>query len=544
MKQPEIPPNETKRLDALAEYDLFDDPRGEVFDDLTWLASEILEVPICLISLVDRDRQRLLTRQGLDVAEIPRHISFSAHAILGDEPLVVTDASEDPRFSGNPLVVGQTGIRFYLGIPLRTPKGYNIGSLCLMDTRPRKVTERAIARLRVVARAVMAELAHRRERRRLNRELAASAQENQRKETLLTDLCCEIREPLAVVEGSTNILMEAEGLSDVHREDLGLIHQATSQVAQVIDNILIYQNAHDSKLPGKYEAINFRALLESVIESYDLLTKRKENQITLHVHEDVPHVFLTDPLIVRQILFNLVDNASRHTRHGTIEVGAHADPQSQAPVMLRIWVKDSGSGLNESQLLALERFIRTGEDQEMRSRAYSGLGLYLTHQLVKELGGNLRVTSKPEAGMTTTLLIPVTLPDDQVDAGEPLMMLSALVACTDPISQIMTTRFLRQLGHEVATVDSVEDLCRHCRERRRDLVIFDSSLGHEKLSAMVEALAGFQSEERKVAKVGIVANDNQHRIFSNLGIVEILMKPVTKTRLQQSLWTHVMDEVS
>ena len=133
-----IPANEEARLAALAEYHLIDTPAEAEFDRLVGLASRLFDVPIVLISLIERDRQFFKARVGLDVCETSRDVSFCAHAILQDDILFIPDATNDPRFASNPLVLGPPFIRFYAGKTLVAPTGEKVGTICLIDTRPRK----------------------------------------------------------------------------------------------------------------------------------------------------------------------------------------------------------------------------------------------------------------------------------------------------------------------------------------------------------------------------------------------------------------------
>ena len=135
-----IPVNEPQRQAALESYGILDTPPQEGLDRITRLASQILGVPIALISLVDGDRQWFVSRAGLDVSQTGRDVAFCAHAICGDNIFEVQDALQDPTFRNNPLVIGEPHIRFYAGVPLRNPEGFNLGTLCVIDKKPRMLS--------------------------------------------------------------------------------------------------------------------------------------------------------------------------------------------------------------------------------------------------------------------------------------------------------------------------------------------------------------------------------------------------------------------
>lgn len=158
MKKPEIPQNEQFRLKTLRSLDVLDTPPEERFDRLTRLAKRMFGVPIALVSLVDENRQWFKSRIGLDASEASRDISFCGHAILGDEVFIVPNALEDQRFADNPLVSSDPNIRFYAGCPLSL-NGHKLGTLCIIDQKPRSLDKEDIEALKDLASMVERELA-------------------------------------------------------------------------------------------------------------------------------------------------------------------------------------------------------------------------------------------------------------------------------------------------------------------------------------------------------------------------------------------------
>lgn len=151
MKIPDTPQDEEARLKALRSLNVLDTPSEERFDRLTRLAKRMFDVPIALVSLVDENRQWFKSCIGLNVSETPRDISFCGHAILGNEIFIIPDATEDERFSDNPLVLNEPYIRFYAGCPLRYLDGSMLGTLCIIDTQPRVLNREDLDALKDLA---------------------------------------------------------------------------------------------------------------------------------------------------------------------------------------------------------------------------------------------------------------------------------------------------------------------------------------------------------------------------------------------------------
>lgn len=165
MKTPELPANETARLHSLRATGLLDTPADECFDRLTRLAQGIFGVKIALVSLVDEKRQWFKSCQGLEVRETSRDISFCGHSILQDQIFVVPNTREDERFRDNPLVTGSPWIGCYAGAPLVSPDGFALGTLCIIDDKPREFSATQLRQLRDLADCVEEEIRHRQRKR-------------------------------------------------------------------------------------------------------------------------------------------------------------------------------------------------------------------------------------------------------------------------------------------------------------------------------------------------------------------------------------------
>jgi len=152
-----IPLNEDERLSALRRYDILDSEKEQLFDDLTRLAADITGAPVSLITLVDKDRVWIKSNVGFDAPETPREGAFCSHTILTEDGMVINDASTDERFQSG-VVDAEKSVRFYAGTPLKTRDGYNLGTLCVVDTKPREISGDALERLKMLARQAMAQI--------------------------------------------------------------------------------------------------------------------------------------------------------------------------------------------------------------------------------------------------------------------------------------------------------------------------------------------------------------------------------------------------
>jgi PAS domain S-box-containing protein len=283
---------EKERLDALKSYEILDSVPEDVFDDFTYLASQICATPIALISLIDAERQWFKSRVGLDASETPRNLAFCNHTINGEGLLEVSNAEKDTRFVDNPLVVGDPKIRFYAGMPLANSEGYKLGTLCVIDRIPRTLTQPQRDGLARLSRQVVAQFEARKSllhQKQLNRQLAAQKAE-------LKDFAENSNVALHWVDANGIILwanqMELDFLGYSREEYVGQPITRFHAEASVISDILRKLSAreklvsYEANLIAKDGSIKTVAINSSVFEengnfrhtrcfSLDISTRKK-----------------------------------------------------------------------------------------------------------------------------------------------------------------------------------------------------------------------------------------------------------------------------
>lgn len=241
---------EERRLIALERYDVLDTPPEEPFERITALASRVLDVPMSMISLVDRDRQWFKSCFGWNSSGSTREISFCSHALLVSDPLVVPDARLDPRFADNPLVTGDPHIRFYAGAPLKTAEGYAIGTLCVIDRNPRQATREQLDILTQLAAIVVDELELRLALHRVReseKQIATALADAERAEEtrsrFLSSMSHELRTPLNAILGFAQLL-KIEDLPASQKRDVDGIIGGAQRLMEMLEEIFDTEESH------------------------------------------------------------------------------------------------------------------------------------------------------------------------------------------------------------------------------------------------------------------------------------------------------------
>nr|WP_293841763.1 GAF domain-containing protein [uncultured Arsenicibacter sp.] len=230
MKSAPLPANESDRLKALASYNVLDTLPEDVFDDVVRLASEICRTPISSIAFIDKDRQWFKAKKRLADTETPRDHSFCAHAIVEpDNLMIVPDARLDERFADNPLTTGMPYVIFYAGVPLVDEDGFALGTLCVIDNRPRTLTDNQLLSLKALAKLANTHLTLRRTRLELAEHQRQIETVKERKARFRTFIADTLEPNILSIQANTQRMVKL-----VTREDqlspLNNIREACDQI--------------------------------------------------------------------------------------------------------------------------------------------------------------------------------------------------------------------------------------------------------------------------------------------------------------------------
>ena len=320
-----LPYNETDRIAALYELDVLDSEPEKDFDDIVALASSVCGVPMSLVSLIDTDRQWFKARVGTDLTETSRDMSFCAHAILGRDLLVVPDARQDARFADNPAVMGD-GVRFYAGAPLVTTDGFGLGTLCVVDSVPRRLDVEQLQALRALARQVTSQLELRRYAVALANTTARLQELERRKDDLAALVGGELRAPLRLMD----TYLEGLGRTGAHdREMADLVGRASAAhvrgLRDLLDHLLSMADAgvgHDSL---HMRQIDLTRLTQRAVEAIRPIAATK--QIWILNQAGGPSLpIVADPVRLEQVLMQLLFAAVKYTPPGgRVRVGTEIE---------------------------------------------------------------------------------------------------------------------------------------------------------------------------------------------------------------------------
>lgn len=318
-----LPADEAERLRVLHELEVLDTAAEADFDDIVTLASRICGVPMSLVSLIDTDRQWIKAKVGTDATETTRDVSFCAHAILGRDLMVVPDARLDSRFADNPGVLTEPGVRFYAGAPLVTTDGYAVGTLCVVDITPHRLTLDQLRALRALARQVTRQLELNRYAATATRVSLRQWEAERRAEQVVGLAGGELRAPLADLVGYLDRLADGtlEPVPVVTTRDTARRH--ADALRRLIDGLAALAGPLGD-VPLRMRTVDLSELVRRAVEAVRPVAHVKQVPVTYGGGGALP--VHADPVRLDQALTHVLFNAVKYTpAGGRIEVVTDAE---------------------------------------------------------------------------------------------------------------------------------------------------------------------------------------------------------------------------
>lgn len=547
-----IPQNDPDRLADLDYYRILDTPSEASFDELTRLAAYICQAPVGLISLVDKHRQWFKSICGLEISETPRNHAFCGYTILDKEPFIVEDAETDKRVKDNALVLGDPKIRFYAGIPLISPRGYNLGSLCVIDFVPKKLSQEQVDGLKTLASQVM----HLLEARLFSTKITyytnvledahfQALEANQAKSQFLAMISHDIRTPLHGIISALDLLSDSE-LSSQQQQYVATANTSAQILQAIISDVLDFSKIEANKLtlnPTPTSLINLCKTIQQILQ--DEITQ-KQLQFSIDFAPSVPERLLIDKDRLSQILLNLCSNAVKFTPSGgKVVLSCSLQQMSANMVTLTICVSDTGIGIaNDQQQAIFSPFVQAS-NHNRQEHGGTGLGLAISSRLLELMKSKLHLQSTLGEGSSFSFTLscpivqvtPIKLPTKDPLKAVRLRLnrsVRVLVAEDNPINQKLLQHLLQKNGCIVNLANNGAEACEQFVENSFDIVLMDLEMpvmsGED---AAQEIFDYCQEHKKQVPIIMITAHaiaETQERLMAK-GINGYLTKPIRAQEL-------------
>jgi hypothetical protein len=391
MHMPSAPLNEKERLAALREYQVLDTEAETEYDEVASLASEICQVPTAVITLIDHNRTWIKASANFPVHELPGGTILLEQAILSPhDPLVVSDMRQDERFKDLPFVKEDPQFVFISSVPLINPKGFVLGTLCVLDKQPRKLSESQLRTLQILA-AQIVHLLELRKASLLIKSLRSDLElQDSEFQQFAYSISHDIKSPLASIILTSEMFRENFGdhLDEDNDQLLKVLSRSSLKILSLVDGVLAYYRSGQA-LAASPEPFSLKPLLLSIAEMFD--TKQK---VDFQLPEQ-DHCILMNKTALEQIFINLIQNAVKYTDKNKPGIQIRF---TESDDNYHFIVADNGRGITLEEQKKLTELLATTDQRDRFDTRGTGIGLFIVKRLVEKLSGTIQMKTTPGEG--------------------------------------------------------------------------------------------------------------------------------------------------
>ncbi|TGL88137.1 hybrid sensor histidine kinase/response regulator [Leptospira congkakensis] len=542
-----IPQNETARLAALKSLEILDTPEEEMFDEVTRLASMICNAPISLVSLIDETRQWFKSHHGLIARETPRSLAFCSHAILGDELFLVPNAKEDTRFQNNPLVTEAPNVIFYAGIPLALDDQIKLGTLCVIDNKPRELNSDQIQMLQLLGKQTVRLLQMRQATERLEIEKLSAERATAAKRDFIAAISHDIRNPLNSLLGMSEMIRETE----LHPTVVGYvdhIKNAGEVILHLVNDTIELSRLEENASVLKNEWFELYQCLNILDSFFTTETKRKNIEFKLNNSIDKNIYLHSDKRKIEKVFWNLTANAVKFTNSGNVTCSVHLEKKKGQEAILHIELKDTGPGISPEVKDKLFQKYNHFVPEGCRISG-SGLGLSIVKLSLEEMGGEVEVESKLGEGSTFKVKIPILWKLEEIRSFDKNGKLSqesnlpnfsktqrVLIADDNDLNRKVLKSYLKPLRFEIIETSNGIDTEKTLNSSSFDIAFLDIEMPGKHGTEIAKGLVGKPNKPALFACTGLCMPEEKNYILTS-GFDYFMPKPY----LKEELYLHLKE---